>query len=375
MYFDPYKQFVLLFLSLSAISAGTIHFTVTDLGTLGGATSSASAVNASGQTAGSATTAGGLGRATLSGADITPSGAQNASAFGINASGQVAGTVYINDVPNATVWSGGTAHYLSDNSFATGINDAGQVTGMLCTPSGEGRAFLSTAGIMRDLGLLPGGSWSSGYSVNSAGQVAGYGDIASGAFRAFSWTSAGGMTQLGTLGGANSYAMDVNDLGQIAGHAQTANGFLHAFVTSPSGMVNLGTLGGTSSFGYNINNHGAVVGMSTNAAGSDRAFLYQSGSMYDLNNLILSSGWILTAAYAINDAGQIAGAGLFGGVEHAFLLNPFAPPVTLASFVQVVATPEPASVALAGFGFLVVGLALRARARRGLRGSVTSRLK
>lgn len=34
------------------------------------------------------------------------------------------------------------------------------------------------------------------------------------------------------------------------------------------------------------------------------------------------SGWVLGEAYAINDAGQIAGYGNIGGEEHAFLLTP-----------------------------------------------------
>jgi len=45
--------------------------------------------------------------------------------------------------------------------------------------------------------------------------------------------------------------------------------------------------------------------------------------MKDLNRLIPSgSGWVLSEATGINDAGQIVGSGTVHGQQHAFLLNP-----------------------------------------------------
>jgi len=56
---------------------------------------------------------------------------------------------------------------------------------------------------------------------------------------------------------------------------------------------------------------------------SYRAFLYDGSKVYDLNNQVNNIGnWILSTATAINDAGQIAGAGFINGKEHAFLLTP-----------------------------------------------------
>lgn len=58
-----------------------------------------------------------------------------------------------------------------------------------------------------------------------------------------------------------------------------------------------------------------------------RAFLYAAGTAYDLNTLVTgASGWTITDATAVNDAGQIVGAGFLNGVEHAILLTPAAPP-------------------------------------------------
>jgi hypothetical protein len=77
--------------------------------------------------------------------------------------------------------------------------------------------------------------------------------------------------------------------------------------------------------------------------------------MYDLNNLIApGSGWLLGAAYAINDRGQIVGVGTHNGQDRAFLLTPVPEPGTWAMLV-----------ALAIFG------SLAAISRRWLSGSVS----
>ena len=66
-----------------------------------------------------------------------------------------------------------------DQSYAYGINHAGQVVGVAnLNPSGAGtHAFLKTPGQpMQDLGVLAGGLGSEAYGINAAGQVVGEGD-------------------------------------------------------------------------------------------------------------------------------------------------------------------------------------------------------
>src|SRR5262249_7197547 len=54
---------------------------------------------------------------------------------------------------------------------------------------------------------------------------------------------------------------------------------------------------------------------------------WDRGTMSNLNGLFpADSGWILSRASAINNAGQIVGTGVFAGQGHAFLLTPSAPP-------------------------------------------------
>ena len=71
-----------------------------------------------------------------------------------------------------------------------------------------------------------------------------------------------------------------------------------------------------------------------------RAFLSDAGeAMVDLNALLpADSGWVLLSANAINDAGQIAGEGIFGGEVRAFLLTPAVATDTTPPVVSSVTT-------------------------------------
>ena len=78
-----------------------------------------------------------------------------------------------------------------------------------------------------------------------------------------------------------------------------------------------GGVGGNSA-GLAINSSGTVVGTCGVAAMWDT-----TGARRDLNTLISKdSGWLLSEATSINDAGQIVGYGLKLGELHGFLLTP-----------------------------------------------------
>ena len=119
-----------------------------------------------------------------------------------------------------------------------------------------------------------------------------------------------------------------------------------------------------------LNDAGLVAGSAQLANGAMHAFLYQGGVMIDLNSMIdPQSGWILTQAYAINASGEIAGAGWFDGVEHAFLLDPSseaAPAGTVGIYSEgPTVTPEPATFGLVMMclAFLTGAAAIRIRLR------------
>src|SRR5438477_5178213 len=98
-------------------------------------------------------------------------------------------------------------------------------------------------------------------SLNSRGQVVGFFEPpGSGAQHAF-LSSGGVLYDLGTLGGSFSLASGINANGQIAGDALTLNDLeYHAFLVSGASKLDLGTLGGTDSYAFAINNSGQVTG-------------------------------------------------------------------------------------------------------------------
>jgi probable HAF family extracellular repeat protein len=346
-------KLILLLPVLAILPNAAWASSIIDLGSLGGATSMAYSVNDHGQTAGSADTIFGNTQAMSGGGPLAMSaGAYDSSAWSVNNAGQISGAQLIGGESYATVWNSGTPQLIAAaGSYGLGMNQSGDVAGMFTTSTGQGEAFERINGILTPLGIASGQIWSAAYGINNSDEAAGYA-LSNGAMQAFLWSSQSGYMTLGTLGGANTYALAINDSGQAAGHAQTAAGYMHATLWTNGAAQDLGTLNGGNSHAYGLNNAGEVVGDS-----AGHAFLYQDGVMLDLNSMVdPASGWTLTAAYAINALGEIAGAGLFNGTEHAFLLDP-AP----STFSTSAAVPEPATwslvlLSLVVFAFIRVHL-------------------
>jgi probable HAF family extracellular repeat protein len=241
--------------------------------------------------------------------------------------------------------------------LATGINDAGQVTGSsYIAGSAITHAFLYSDGVTQDLGTL-GGSESDGSGINNAAEITGLADAANGTINAFLYRD-GVMHNLGSVVGIDSVGYAINESGQIIGSSQ-GGAFLYSrgaaqYLTSSAGTLSpsainaagevlglvasngpsqtflysgglvsvLGTLGGNSTHGTALNKSGQVTGYSLNAGGTQLAFLYSNGVMQSLGSL-----WALgaSAGAAINASGQVTGSasvpdGEYSGT-HAFLYS------------------------------------------------------
>jgi len=225
------------------------------------------------------------------------------SALGINAQGQI--LLASTDVLHNHVF------VLSQGSFtdtgltqAAGINDLGQVVGSVPAPGASRVLVYDTSGL-HDLGFD-----GLRYGINNGGQVVGLFPVtnASGQLHnhAFLYTNAVA-DDLGTLFGGNSAATAINNSGVVVG---SSDGF--GFIYANGKMTEIDPNG--TALALAVNNLGDVVGYDKFGA-----FVYHNGALSNLNDLIdPSSGLKLTAAYGINDLGQIVGSAMAAsGDQHA----------------------------------------------------------
>jgi probable HAF family extracellular repeat protein len=274
--------------------------TLTDLGTLGGARSEARAT-AGGDVVGRAQTAG---------------GAYHAFAYRAPGPMRDLGTL------------GGS------ESVANAINDGGVIVGASRTDGDAAiRAFIVENGVMSALATTLGGDNTAATAIRQDAAVVGYADLPGGALHHAFLFAGGVTTDLGAFG-QSSQAYALNNAGVIVGSSQLATGTnQHAFRYESGFMQDLGTLGGASSEALAVNDNGLIVGWSDMSDGSRHAFIWADGAMADLNAMIPGgSGWVLQVASAINVTGQVVGWGMHDGQVRAFVLTP---PIDLAMSLTI----------------------------------------
>jgi probable HAF family extracellular repeat protein len=203
-------------------------------------------------------------------------------------------------------------------SFATGLNDNGQVVGAATLPGDTVQhAFLWQNGSMTDLGAL-GGSNSYAVGIDKSGVVTGGaetsdpngddfcgtpGGIFPAVCHAYVWQN-GVMTDLGSpLGGLNTGSNGIDDRGQVSGQAELAASDpnfgtpqAHGFLWQHGVMQDLGAIGGPLSWGAGINNRTQLTGGSTLSFNLDPATGY-----YDIHAVVFDHG-------AIRDLGTLGGS-------------------------------------------------------------------
>ena len=308
--------------------------TMQDLGTLGGGYSAAVAINNAGKVAGNSTTASGTNCPNLPVAgchaflwdggtmtDLGSLGGDFSNATAINPAGHVVGwSKTASGEVHGFFWDG-EMHDLGTlggpASIAYDINPGNRIVGFSTIPTGpfcgvpvaDCHAYVSFQGTMSDIGTL-GGDHSTALAINPAGHATGVSTTAGGLAHAFSWDGKG-LTDLGTLGGDESEGVAINERGDIVGFAWTVGGPIgdpHPFLWDGTTMIDLGTLGGVDGFATDINARGDVVGAagttnSCTAPGGCDAFFWADGTMLDLGTL----GGPYSLANAVNNRREVAG--------------------------------------------------------------------
>ena len=226
--------------------------------------------------------------------DLGTLGGRTSSAQAINSRGEVAGTAAtISGVQHAFLYADGTMRDLGALkggwSYGYDINDAGQVVGgatMAPAHDAPTHPFLYTEGSMIDLSRFA-AEFGIATSINNKGQVVGATHIGTFPDRAFLYES-GVWTDLGTLGGVASYATSINDLGNIVGSSVLASGDAsHGFLYTDGKMVDINTLLDLAEPGWTVH-QAYLINASDQIAGFACRPHPDQGNAFDCASVLMS---------------------------------------------------------------------------------------
>jgi probable HAF family extracellular repeat protein len=201
-------------------------------------------------------------------AEVGTLGGTSSTPTALNASGDLVGySKLASGEDHPFLWHAG---HLTDlgtlggpTAYAQDVNAVGQVVGYSATADGERHAFLWSDGTMTDLGTF-GFVASSANAINDNGTIVGSVTGTNGRRQPFRW-QAGELTVLPGVTGVDTAATDINDAGLVVGNANTSGAgpvTAHEVLiwddTAPTVLLSTG--GTYSSIGTpRINRNGDVV--------------------------------------------------------------------------------------------------------------------
>ncbi len=229
------------------------------------------------------------------------------------------------------------------NSTGFGTNDLGDLAGSAensieeptCVGTGQVLQYKPAVwshGRVYELPTLAHDPVGVAYAINDWGEAVGQtGPCGTEAFggtgHAVLWKN-GKPFNLGSLGGTtNNAPQDINNRSQVVGFSGLPGDVsFHAFLWERGVMADLGTLpGDVHSVAESINTEGEIVGRSSDAAFNGRGVVWRNGGIADLNTLIpANSDLYIMEGTSNNDRGQIVGVAMqiSTGEMHAYLATP-----------------------------------------------------
>jgi hypothetical protein len=215
----------------------------------------------------------------------------------------------------------------SDSTFASGINDSGQVAGFyyyngfpagpfgfIWTESGPTVTFAPANNLFL-------------YSarINSYGEVAGFFENTLGKSRLYYRDANGNITTFSPSPGSvsgNIYVAAINDSGTIVGYFNYQNGFAQGFVREGSSITQVSIAGAVTTWVLGVNASGTLVGYYTDANGAYHGFIQNRLGNVTLIDISHAGTGVNQGTFAasINVSGEVAGyfVGPLGNV-HGFL--------------------------------------------------------
>ncbi len=261
-------------------------------------------------------------------------------ATAINGSTEIVGyepfALQAGDLSHAWIWINGKLTDIQSSTLfpqgtrAAGVNSTGVVVGQGNLTSSSFHAFLYSNGQMVDIGP-PGSYQAAAVAINDSGQVIGHAYFSTGGGGAFVYQS-GTFTYLPPPPGATVGAFAINNLGEVAGAIYPSGGGTHVALYANGSWTDYGGVTGAAAHATGLNIGGQVVATAIYPTtsyhpfkpGKHVAYIVSNGVLVDLNTLVpTNSGYTLTDAIAINDAGEIlCNSTNVNGTKHAVLLTP-----------------------------------------------------
>ena len=267
-----------------------------------------------------------------------PNSAVETFATGINNSGQICG--YYRSSSGTLAFAGFTLFNGSFTSlpapisgatsaYPAGINNTGQIVGSYSDTANNYIGFLDSNGsftYLQDPGAASSPVFSEASGINDTGEIVGtYTDSSqtqhgfvylNGSWQDLSNPAAGSGNHLGTT------ANGVNSSGEVVGSYEDKSGALHGFLYSIGSFTTLDYPNGYATEAWGINTSGQIVGGYTDIGYVRHGFVYSHGEFTDID----FPGVDVLNVLGINDNGQLVGVYSSPGVEFgAFLATPTPP--------------------------------------------------